>query len=121
MMSIRAKAFRDQGDAYLRDADNASLSSRSRADLAFDAIYMYATSLLDGTSFTPDQLDAEVLFHAAATLGMAPQSMMPAVVHLNDRRRNLRSKEQLPDLMALAHRLQDLTRPLRARPMSADN
>jgi hypothetical protein len=110
MTSIREKAFRDQGDAYLQDAANTALSSRSRAELAFDAIYMYAMSLLDESSFSADHPHPDVLFGAATVLGIAPESMMPAVRHLHDRRRQLRHQEQLTQLLALAEQLMTLLR-----------
>ncbi len=110
MTSNRTKAFRDLGDAYLQDARLESLTPRSRAELAFDAIYMYAMCLLDETRLTPDHPHPEVLFGAAEQLGMAPERMMPAVRHLHDRRRQLRHQEQLTEMVGLASALQELLR-----------
>lgn len=110
MTSNRTKAFRDLGDAYLQDARNDALTPRSRAELAFDAIYMYAMCLLDDSSFTQDHPHPEVLFGAAEKLGLPPERMMPAVRHLHDRRRQLRHQEQMAELNDLASQLRDLVR-----------
>ena len=108
MPSNRTKAFRDLGDAYLQDARNDALTPRSRAELAFDAIYMYAMCMLDESSFTPDHPHPDVLFGAAEKLGLAPERMIPAVRHLHDRRRQLRHQEQLAEMTDLAGQLREL-------------
>jgi len=69
----------------MRDAQRESTPWRSRADLAFEAVYLYALTVLGERADDYKHPDAQVLIAAAQKLNMTPEEIGPAVEYLDHR------------------------------------
>lgn len=68
--------------AFLRDAQREGMSSRSRSDYAFEAVYLYALAALGEQAENYAHPAAQALRDAAATKGLTASQIAPAVRYL---------------------------------------
>lgn len=69
----------------MRDAQRDATPWRSRADLAFEALYLYALSALGEQADNYAHPDARVLTAAAQELGLTADQIGPALEYLEHR------------------------------------
>jgi hypothetical protein len=98
-------AWRELGDIYLQDAQQAELSRRSRTDAAFDACYMYARCIVGEKSELYTHPDRSIFVLAATELGWDDRVLRPARKHVHARDNPLREASLFDVLMTLALRL----------------
>jgi len=72
-------------DAFMKDAQREATPWRSRADFAFEAVYLYALSALGEDADNYAHPDARVLIAAAKKLGLTAVQIGPAVEYLQHR------------------------------------
>lgn len=71
--------------AFLQDAQREATPWRSRADFAFEAVYLYALSALGDQADNYEHPDARVLSNAADKAGLTAVEIEPAVEYLQHR------------------------------------
>ena len=69
----------------MQDAQRDATHWRSRADFAFEAVYLYALSALSDQADGYEHPDARVLPAAAEKLGLTAEQIGPAVEYLEHR------------------------------------
>lgn len=72
-------------DSIMKDAQREATPWRSRADFAFEALYLYALSVLDEKADIYEHPDARALTSAAEKLYMTAEQIGPAVEYLEHR------------------------------------
>jgi hypothetical protein len=82
---LKSQGRRKLADAMMKDALREATPWRSRADLAFEALYLYALSSLDEQADDFDHPDALVLNAAAHKLGLTLDQIEPAMTYLASR------------------------------------
>jgi hypothetical protein len=85
MTPERLAAIRAQADAYLRDAQREENSDATRADCAFDAVYMFCRCIMAGQDEGLQHPHVGVLAVAAERLGWSPAQMGPALTYIEYR------------------------------------
>jgi hypothetical protein len=86
----KAEADKSQGRraiaaAFLKDAQREATPWRSRADFAFEAVYLYALAAIRAQADEYEHPDARVLSAAAETAGLTALEMEPAVTYITQR------------------------------------
>lgn len=81
----KSQGRRTLAATFMQDAQREATPWRSRADLAFEAVYLYALSALGEQADHYDHPDVRVLSAAAEKLGLTAEQMEPAVDYLNHR------------------------------------
>ena len=81
----KSQGRRTLADTFMQDAQREATPWRSRADLAFEAVYLYALSALGEQADAYDHPDVRVLTAAAQKRGLTAEQMGPAVDYLNHR------------------------------------
>ena len=106
---LRASARRRLAGVFLRDAQRQESSLRTRADLAFDAVYLCALASLDIAAEECEHPSSDVLRNAAGLLGLTAEQILPAIAYARCRYEPLRTEEQsqvaYKELLALAKRM----------------
>ena len=69
----------------IRDAQREATPWRSRADMAFEAVYLYALMVLGEQADDFEHPDPQVLIAAAQKLNMTAEEIGPAVEYLEHR------------------------------------
>lgn len=72
-------------DAFMQDAQREATPWRSRADFAFEAVYLYALAALGETADAYEHPDARVLSAAADKAGLTTEQIAPALTYLKHR------------------------------------
>ncbi len=105
----RASARRRLAGVFLRDAQRQENSSRTRADLAFDATYLCALASLSIAAQECEHPSSDVLSNAAGLLGLTAEQILPAIAYARCRYEPLGTDEQsqvaYKELLALAKRV----------------
>ena len=105
----RASARRRLADVFIRDAQRIDNSLRTRADLAFDAVYLCALASLDIAAQVCEHPSPDVLMNAAGLLGLTAEQIQPAIAYARCRYEPLGTDEQsqvaYDELLALAKRV----------------
>lgn len=81
----KSQGRRTLADTFMQDAQREATPWRSRADFAFEAVYLYALSALGEQADNYEHPDVRVLTAAAEKLGLTAEQMGPAVDYLNHR------------------------------------
>lgn len=81
----KSQGRRKIADTFMKDAQRDATPWRSRADLAFEALYLYALSALGEQADNYEHPDARVLSAAAEQLGLTAVQIGPAVEYLQHR------------------------------------
>ena len=81
----KSQGRRTIADSFMRDAQRDATPWRSRADLAFEALYLYALSALGEQADNYAHPDARVLTAAAQELGLTADQIGPALEYLEHR------------------------------------
>lgn len=81
----KSQGRRKIADAFMQDAQREATPWRSRADFAFEAVYLYALSALGDQADNYEHPDARVLTAAAEKLEMTAEQIEPAVKYLEHR------------------------------------
>ena len=81
----KSQERRKTADTLLKDAQREATPWRSRADLAFEAAYLFALSVLGDQADNYEHPDARVLTAAAEKLEMTAEQIEPAVEYLEHR------------------------------------
>jgi len=81
----KSQAHRTLADTFMQDAQREATPWRSRADLAFEAVYLYALAALGAQADHYAHPDVRVLSAAAQQLGLTAEQIEPAVDYLNHR------------------------------------
>lgn len=79
---MKSQARRKLANAFMKDALREATPWRSRADLSFEALYLYALSLLDEHADDYEHPDAQVLNAAAHKLELKLEQIEPALTYL---------------------------------------
>lgn len=82
---MKLQGRRTLADSFMRDALREATPWRSRADLAFEAVYLYALMVLGDEADDFEHPDARVLKAAAEKLDMTAEQIGPAVKYLENR------------------------------------
>jgi len=82
---MKAQGRRKLADAFMKDALREATPWRSRADLAFEALYLYALSSLGANADDYEHPDAQALSAAALKLGLTLEQIAPALTYLAHR------------------------------------
>ncbi len=82
---IKSQGRRRLADAFLKDALREATPWRARADLAFEALYLYALSTLDEHADDYEHPDAQALNAAAHKLELTLEQIEPALTFLAHR------------------------------------
>jgi hypothetical protein len=82
---MKSQGRRKLAEAFMKDALREATPWRSRADLAFEALYLYALSSLGERADDYDHPDARALDAAAQQLGLTPEQIQPALNYLTHR------------------------------------
>ena len=105
----RASARRRLAGVFLRDAQRIDNSLRTRADLAFDAVYLCALASLDIAAQECEHPSSDVLSNAAGLLALTAVQIEPAIAYARCRYRPLETDEQsqiaYQNLLALATKM----------------
>lgn len=72
-------------DAFMKDAQREATPWRSRADFAFEAVYLYALAALGDLADGYEHPDARLLTAAAEELGLTADQIWPALEYLERR------------------------------------
>ena len=103
---LRASARRRLADVFLRDAQRIENSLRTRADLAFDAVYLCALASLDIAAQECEHPSPDALMKAAGFLGLTAEQIQPAIAYARRRYEPTRTDAQCQvaykELLALA-------------------
>lgn len=84
-IEMKSQGQRKLADAFMKDALREATPWRSRADLAFEALYLYALSSLDEHADDYEHPDARALSAAAHKLGLTLEQTGPALNYLAHR------------------------------------
>jgi hypothetical protein len=82
---MKLQGRRKIADSFMRDAQREATPWRSRADFAFEAVYLYALSVLGEQGDDYEHPDPRVLTVAAKKLGMTTEQIGLAVEYLEHR------------------------------------
>ena len=82
---MKSQGRRTIAEAFMQDAQREATPWRSRADFAFEAVYLYALSALGEDADNYEHPDARVLNAAAEKLGLTAAQISPAVEYLEHR------------------------------------
>jgi hypothetical protein len=82
---MRSQGRRRLADAFMKDALREATPWRSRADLAFEDLYLYALSSLDEHADDYEHPDAQALNTAAHKLELTLEQIEPALTYLAHR------------------------------------
>ncbi|MDD2882191.1 MAG: hypothetical protein PHQ58_17335 [Rhodoferax sp.] len=82
---IKSQGRRAIADSFMKDAQREATPWRSRADFAFEALYLYSLSALGEQAVIYEHPDARVLTSAAEKLDMTAEQIGPAVEYLEHR------------------------------------
>jgi len=82
---IKSQGRRAIADSFMKDAQREATPWRSRADFAFEAVYLYALSVLGEQADIYEHPDLRVLSAAAKKLDMTAEQIGPAVEYLEHR------------------------------------
>ena len=82
---MKAQGRRTIADSFMKDAQREATPWRSRADLAFEAVYLYALTVLGDEADGYVHPDTQVLTAAAKKLKMTTEEIGPAVEYLEHR------------------------------------
>ncbi len=82
---MKSQGRRKLADAFMKDALREATPWRSRADLAFEALYLYALSSLGQYADDFDHPDAQALNAAAQKLELTLEQIEPALKYLAHR------------------------------------
>jgi hypothetical protein len=77
--AARAKHLQQMSDSFMRDAQREENSLRTRADLAFEAVYLWAASSVNATSV--EHPNPIVLTAAAKALQLTDDQISPALTY----------------------------------------
>ena len=77
----RASARRKLAEVFLRDAQRIENSLRTRADLAFDAVYLCALASIGGSADDYEHPSPRALKGAARFLGLTSEQIQPAMAY----------------------------------------
>ena len=106
---LRAGARRRLVGAFLPDAQRPENSLRTRADLAFDAVYLCALTSLELAADEYEHPSSNALRNAARFLGLTTEQIQPAMTYAGRRYEPAATDAQCQgaydELMALAKRL----------------
>ena len=83
--TTKSQGRRTLADSFMRDAQRESTPWRSRADLAFEAVYLYALTMLGEQADDYEHPDTRVLTAAAEKCNMTAEEIGPAVEYLAHR------------------------------------
>ena len=81
----KSQGRRTLAATFMQDAQREATPWRSRADFAFEAVYLYALSALGDEGDNYDHPDVRVLSAAAQQLGLTVEQIEPAVDYLTHR------------------------------------
>lgn len=81
----KSQGRRKIADAFMQDAQREATPWRSRADFAFEAVYLYALAALGDLADGYEHPDARVLTAAAEKLGLTAEQIGPSVGYLEHR------------------------------------
>lgn len=81
----KSQGRRAIADKFMQDAQREATPWRSRADLAFEAVYLYALSALGDQADDYEHPDSRVLTAAAEKLGLTTGQIELAVEYLEHR------------------------------------
>lgn len=84
-VDLQSRGRRSLADSFMRDAQREATPWRSRADLAFEAVYLYALSVLGEKADDYEHPDPQVLIAAAQKLDLTADEIGPAVEYLEHR------------------------------------
>jgi hypothetical protein len=105
----RASARRRLAVVFLRDAQRMENNLRTRADLAFDALYLCALASLDIAAEEYEHPSSNALRNAAKFLGLTTEQIQPAMAYAGRRYEPTGTETQCQvaydELVALAKRL----------------
>jgi hypothetical protein len=82
---MKSQGRRKLADAFMRDALREATPWRSRADLAFEALYLHALSILGEHADDYAHPDPRALNAAAQKLGLTLEQITPALNYLEHR------------------------------------
>ena len=82
---MKSQGRRTLADSFMRDAQREATPWRSRADLAFEAVYLYALAVLGEQADEYEHPDPQVLIAAAQKLNMTAEQIGLAVEYLEHR------------------------------------
>lgn len=82
---MKSQGRRTLEDSFMRDAQREATPWRSRADLAFEAVYLYALAVLGEQADEYEHPDPQVLIAAAEKLKMTAGEIESAVEYLEHR------------------------------------
>ena len=82
---MRSQGQRKLADAFMKDALREATPWKSRADLAFEALYLYALSALDEQADDHEHPNAQALNAAAHKLGLTLGQIEPALAYVTHR------------------------------------
>jgi hypothetical protein len=82
---MKSQGRRKLADLLVKDALREATPWSSRADLAFEALYLYALSLLGEHADDYAHPDARALNATAKKLGLTPEHIRPALNYLKHR------------------------------------
>ena len=107
--SEQASARRRLAAAFIQDAQRIENSLRTRADLAFDAVYLCALACLGLAADGYEHPSPDVVKKAAGFLGLTAVQIQPAITYARRRYEPLATDEQsqlaYKELLALAKRV----------------
>jgi len=82
---MKSQGRRRLADTFMKDALREATPWRSRADLAFEALYLYALSSLAEHADDYEHPDVQALYAAANQLGLTLEQIEPALTYLAHR------------------------------------
>jgi hypothetical protein len=82
---MKSQGRRKLADAFMKDALREATPWRSRSDLAFEALYLYALSLLGANADDYEHPDAQALHTAAHQHGLTLEQITPALTYITHR------------------------------------
>lgn len=82
---MKSQGRRKLADAFMKDALREATPWRSRADLAFEALYLYALSTLGEHADNYEHPDSQALDAAALKLELTLEQIEPALTYLAHR------------------------------------
>ena len=77
MTDMKSQGRRTLADSFMRDAQREATPWRSRADLAFEAVYLYALAVLGEQADDYEHPDSQVLTAAAEKLTCRMRKLSP--------------------------------------------
>ena len=82
---MKSQGRRRLADAFIKDALREATPWRSRTDLAFEALYLYALSSLGEHADHYEHPDAQALNASVQKLGLTLEQIEPALIYLSHR------------------------------------